>query len=185
MQFRSVPYFTRGRGGYKPLGIVIHVSEGSYSSLLNEFDTHEKSAHYVVKKDGTPVQLVKEENTAYAQGTVVDPTAKLVLDRPGVNPNNYFISIEHEGSGSEDFTPQQYDTTSDMIQDICTRFSIPLDADHVIPHRAIRSDKTCPGPVNMEKLIAIATVKEKLVPMYLQVLLMLKQKIDNFLKGRR
>lgn len=154
---KPVPNFAKGRSGYKPEGVVIHIGEGSQSSIYNTFLTEQKSSNYCVSKTGEVWQFVSESDTAWAQGTVLNPTAVLVTQvHPNINPNLYLISIEHEGFGTADFTDAQYTTTSQLVADICTRWNIPIDAVHIIRHDSIRSDKTCPGIMNINKLIFMA-----------------------------
>src|SRR6185295_3079618 len=94
--------FRSGRGGDgRPHGIVVHVIVGSLDSAGNTFRNPNivpnRSAHYGVGRDGRVHQYVREEDTAYHAGTVDHPTAAMVLAKPGVNPNQYTIGIEHEG----------------------------------------------------------------------------------------
>src|SRR5258708_18197834 len=42
-----------------------------------------------------PRNPMKEEDTAFHAGVLVNPTWTLL--RPGVNPNSYTIGVEHEG----------------------------------------------------------------------------------------
>lgn len=154
---KPVPSFTKGRREFKPEGIVIHIGEGTQEIIYQTFLHEDKSSHYCVSKLGEVWQFVKEEDTAWAQGAVVQPTAKLVTDiHPGINPNKYLISIEHEGFGGTDFTDAQYQTTAQLVKDISTRWNIPLDSDHVIRHNSIRRDKSCPGKADVDKIISLA-----------------------------
>lgn len=43
------------------------------------------------------------------------------------------------------FTDAQYEALHSLIDDICTRHNIPMDAEHVIGHDAYSPDKTDPG----------------------------------------
>lgn len=153
---KPVPNYTQGRGGYKPEGIVIHVGEGSQSVIYNTFMSEEKSSHYCVSKTGEIWQFVQDNDTAWAQGKVLNPSKKLITSRPNVNPNQYLLSIEHEGYGTNDFTDAQYAATANLIKSLCQTYAIPVDREHIIRHNEVRSDKPCPGVANVDKLVSMA-----------------------------
>lgn len=138
--------------------IVIHVTEGDADSVVSWFNNPkaEVSAHYMVRKDGVIVQFVREEDEAWAEGRIDEPTAKVVLARPNVNPNSYCISIEHEGTGREDLTGAQRAASIALVRDIAMRYKIPLDRDHVLRHHEIYALKSCPGAINVDTLVADA-----------------------------
>lgn len=147
----------RGRSGYKPEGVVIHVGVGSQETIYQTFLKEEKSSHFCVSKTGEVWQFVNMNDTAWAQGIVVRPTATLVTKtHPNVNPNLYLISIEHEGFGVEDFTECQYETTAKLVKEVCFQFDIPVDRIHILRHNEIRADKTCPGTANVDRIVEMA-----------------------------
>lgn len=157
------PNFTRGRKGYTPEAIVIHIMEGSLAGTDSWFGSprSQVSAHYGVGKSGEVHQFVQEENSAWHAGRVNAPSWNLIKPAAGsglyVNPNFYTIGIEHEGNAESDWTDEMYGTSSTLITAISRRWSIPLDRDHVIGHHEIYSLKTCPGfKVDLNKLIALA-----------------------------
>lgn len=138
--------FRRGRSASsRPAAIVIHISDGSLASADAWFHSPAArvSAHYLVAKSGAIHQYVKEEDTAYHAGVLVNPTWKLL--RPGVNPNSYTIGIEHEGKPEDVWPEEQYRASAELVADIAERWSIPVDEDHIVLHREIRANKTCPG----------------------------------------
>lgn len=139
----------------EPDQIVIHVTEGSAESTRSWFGSAKSdvSAHYMVRKDGVIEQFVDEQDEAYHAGRVDNPTAPLVLARPGINPNWYSIGIEHEGDGVHELTTEQRASSIALIQDICTRRLIPVDRHHIVGHREIYSLKTCPGAIDVNLLV--------------------------------
>lgn len=157
---KPVKNFATGRGTFKPDTIVIHIGEGSqqaiYDTFLNGDPNDPKSSHYSVAKSGEIWQFVQEKDTAWGNGVVVKPIANQVTSRPGVNPNAYTISIEHEGIGTVDLTEAQYQATSQLVVDICHRWNISIDRVHIIRHNEIRANKTCPGLANVDKIVAMA-----------------------------
>lgn len=100
--------FAIGNKGRK--AAVIHITEGSAGSALSEFgrDGRQKSAHFVVGRDGHIWQCVSVIDTAFANGLSysggkwIDPEQNIVNPPwPGLsaptNPNFQTISIEREG----------------------------------------------------------------------------------------
>lgn len=152
--------FSKGRT-YKPLAIVIHTQVGSQGGTYNWFNNPaaQVSAHYNVGLDGSIWQHVSEGDRAWAQGSVVSPSAPLVKQMGSVNPNEYCISIETEDKGNPAGvvrTNAQYDAVGWLIAEISKRYGIPVDTVHIIDHREIRSTKTCPGNFDSYRAMAIA-----------------------------
>ena len=146
--------FRRGRpGAWRPEAIVIHVMDGTLVGTDAWFNDPASgvSAHYGVGKDGIVHQYVKEEDTAFHAGTVVGPTwSRIRTDSLGryVNPNYYTIGVEHAGWGARDerWPEAQLQASLKLVRGIAERWSIPVDAAHVIRHALIRSSKPhCPG----------------------------------------
>jgi N-acetylmuramoyl-L-alanine amidase len=135
--------------------IVIHVTEGDIGSVRSWFNNPEAqaSAHYCVTRDGTIVQFVREEDTAWHAGRVSNPTAGIVKERLPANPNGYSIGIEHEGSGDEELTDPQRAASLFLIRDIAKRHTIPLDRRHIIRHHEVFSAKSCPGAIDVDRLV--------------------------------
>jgi N-acetylmuramoyl-L-alanine amidase len=145
--------FRKGRHGFEPKAIVIHIIVGSLEAADLTFRDPRSSvsAHYGVGKSGRLLQFVNEADTAFHAGTVVRPAWKL-LD-PHVNPNYYTIGIEHEGQPQDAWPDEQYESSATLVREIAARWKIPLDRDHIIMHHEIRASKTCPGSVDMERLM--------------------------------
>jgi N-acetylmuramoyl-L-alanine amidase len=157
------PNFKPGRNNYKPFAIVIHIMAGSLDGTDTWFSNpvSQVSAHYGVGKNGELHQYVNETDTAWHAGRVNAPTWKLIQvaeDKRYINPNYYTVGIEHEGFENTDWTPETYQTSSQVIAQIANNWNIPLDRDHVIGHHEIYSLKTCPGSqVDLDKLIQMAS----------------------------
>lgn len=181
------PNFAPGRGAYKPELIVIHVMAGTLAGTDDWFRTgsatagNPVSSHYGVGHSGEIHKYVTEANTAWHAGRVSNPSFKLY--KPNVNPNLYTIGIEHEGNDlSVDGTPAQKAASAALIYDICTRYGIPVDRDHVIGHYQVFDQKpNCPAtnknvideliklakpatvtPIVVEEQVAITVPKSKL-----------------------
>lgn len=151
--------YTKGRHGRYPVDrIVIHVMEGTEESANAWFENERSdvSSNFGIAKVGRVEQYVKVQDTAWTQGLVDRPTAKVVLERPDANPNEYCVSIEFEGSGHEPLTPQQKISGAWLINYLADELHIPIDRDHVIGHHEIRASKPCPGAISVTELVQLA-----------------------------
>lgn len=150
---------------------VIHVTMGGHEGTRSWFNYRKSdvSATYNVLTNGLVDQFVDEKDTAFAQGIVDRPVAPLVRARPGVNPNFYSISIEHEGDGTKPLTSKQRDASAELLASLPSRWpKLKLTKDHVVPHNWIRASKACPGRISVTELLTIAngaTTPEPFVPL--------------------
>ena len=157
IQWIGSPNKDKGREGFRPEAIVIHIMEGTLKGTDAWFSNEESgvSAHYGIGKDGEIHQYVGESDRAWHAGRIISPTWRLL--KPDVNPNWYTIGIEHEGREDTPWSDALYDASARLIDEICRRWAIPCDRDHIIGHREIRSDKTCPGfEADLDKLVDMA-----------------------------
>lgn len=167
------------REGYKPEIIVIHISAGSLTSMTSWFSTpnSQASAHYGIGKDGSILQYVLEENKAWTNGRVNNPSYKLY--KQGVNPNLYTISIENEGQDLDDAPVEQMRTLCELIKDIAKRWNIPLDRDHIIGHFEIDAINRpyCPSKNHsiVDEIVALLKVSEDTVVVPRRLLLELSK----------
>lgn len=137
--------FKKGRGGFAPEAIVVHLMDGSLSGTDSWFlnPSSHVSAHYGIGKDGTIHHYVHESDRAYHAGKVRGATWPLL--RPGVSPNANTVGIEHEGKPEDIWPDAMYEASSRLIAEIAKRWDIALDNKHIVGHQAIRADKECPG----------------------------------------
>lgn len=146
IQWVGTPNYTPGRQGRKPIAIVNHITAGLYPGTLNWMqNTQAKtSSHYLITKTGEILQLVKDEDTVWANG-VVNETNWSLYD--GSNPNRYTISIEHEALAGEALTTVQYEASLYLHRELIKRWNIPIDEEHIIGHYRIDSVNrpNCPG----------------------------------------
>jgi N-acetyl-anhydromuramyl-L-alanine amidase AmpD len=139
------PNYGVGRGGYAPIAIVDHITQGDYPGCLIWMQNRvsKASAHFIITKAGEILQLVKEENRAHHAGVVNNPTWKLYN---GHNPNYYTIGIEHEGWSGAAMPEAQYQTTLWLHDYLIKKFRLPIHSDHIIGHFRINADHAgCPG----------------------------------------
>lgn len=140
------PNFSTGRNGKNIIALVDHITAGSYPGCLSwmQNPASKASAHYLVTKTGRIIQMVKEGDRAWANGIVNHPNWSLY---DGYNPNNYTLSIEHEGQPGDVMSEAQYQATLWLHKDLTQKYGISIDSDHIIGHYRIDSvDRAnCPG----------------------------------------
>jgi N-acetyl-anhydromuramyl-L-alanine amidase AmpD len=160
--WHPVPNFWPGRGGERVRAVCLHVSEGSRDSMLHWFSdpASDASAHYLVNKDGSVWQFVREEDTAWANGEVRNPDRGIPwLDdclRRGQNPNRLTVSVETERRWQEPLAAPQHRALVDLLRGILARHALPADRQHLVPHSAIDGVNRahCPGNLDWERLLA-------------------------------
>ena len=185
---KRVRNFSVGRGGQKPIGVCLHIMEGTMAGSRSWFNNPQSrvSYHYGVSRAGEIWQFVKEENVAWSQGRANKPTAGIVLDRPGINPNRYLISIGHEGFSTDTWTEAMKRASAWLIQDICLRHNIPINRTNIIGHYEITIGRpNCPA---VDKAILNEVVQKAKIKNLRWQLEALKQKLLELLeklKGRK
>ena len=102
IEWKGSPNFYQGFGTWKPLVIVNHITAGTLNSVFHHFQNPQAkaSSHFVVGRNGEIHQYVKLTDRAWTQGLrsheIKYATAPIVKQM-NTDPNNYCISIEHEG----------------------------------------------------------------------------------------
>lgn len=149
----------RERRGNLPVDlIVIHVIEGTLKSCDNWFNNPKAgvSAHYGIGLERELHQYVREEQCAFHAGRVENPTAELVKRRPGLNPNDYSIGIEHEGTKTSVWPETMYEDSARLVAELAKRHNIPLNRMHVVGHHEIYAPKSCPGRGDVGRIVRMA-----------------------------
>jgi len=122
-------YTNASRPGSNPINkIIIHVTQGSWSSAINWFRDSRAgvSAHYTVRSsDGHIGQSVQENDIAYHAGNW--------------SYNQTSIGIEHEGyvSNSSWFTDKMYNSSAKLSAYLCKKYKIPIDRSHILGHNQV------------------------------------------------
>lgn len=158
--WKGSPNKTKGRGGYKPQAIVVHIMEGTLRGTDAWFANPDSrvSAHYGVGKDGAVHQYVLDADQAWHAGRVYKPSWAGV--HKGVSPNRYTVGIEHEGYATDVWPEAMLNASAALIREVCARWSIPIDRAHIVGHRELYARKTCPGfVVDLDVLVARARRK--------------------------
>jgi N-acetyl-anhydromuramyl-L-alanine amidase AmpD len=153
--------FTAGRAGATPDVIVIHIMAETVETTDTMFQNpaSQVSAHYGIAKTGEIRQYVDENDTAYHAGLhgadFARATAQVVKDRPGVNPNQYSIGIEHEAQDGEAWPEAMVEASRALVKQCAAAWGIPLDRYHVVGHHEIYWGHSCPGSaVSMDAYVA-------------------------------
>jgi N-acetylmuramoyl-L-alanine amidase len=134
------PNVTFGRQGSPITAIVLHGTAGNGAVGWFAQPVSQVSAHYVVERDGTVTQCVREQDTAWHAG-VVTPDSEFA---GGTNPNRWSIGIEHtrDRTNTSPLTPAQLDASLALVTDILARHG-PLA---MLTHDEIDVGRICPGP---------------------------------------
>lgn len=129
--------------------IIIHTTDGTLAGTLAWFNNPQShvSAHYVIDTDGTIHALLEEYYIAYQAGNYA--------------VNQCSIGIEHVDLGKpNDPRPDSlYTSSAKLVADICKFYNIPIDSEHVLPHRAITAT-ACPDSLDVERIIRQAKALE-------------------------
>jgi N-acetyl-anhydromuramyl-L-alanine amidase AmpD len=99
-------------------------------------------------------QYVLESHKAWHAGNVREPRADLKIIG---NPNDYSIGIEHEGLAETEPPDSLYKNAAKLLADVCKRNKIPCDRMHVVGHHETYAVKPCPGKLDLDKLVALAS----------------------------
>ena len=125
------------------------------------FIDYDVSVHYIVERDGTVRCYIPEDRVAWHAGAGEwnsDPKYTNTM-------NQYAIGIEIVAIGSQSdmstyltaaqyqaldasfkgYTQEQYQALQLLIADLCSRYNIPADRDHVIGHQEYSPKKSDPG----------------------------------------
>lgn len=131
-------YVWQGKRYAAPINkVIIHVTQGSWSSALNWFQNPSAgaSAHYTVRSsDGRIGQSVSEVNIGWHAGNW--------------SYNVTSVGIEHEGYVSDPkwFTDAMYRSSAKLAAHLCAKYGIPVDRAHIIGHNEVPgADHTDPG----------------------------------------
>lgn len=115
--------YTKGRGGHAISMIVIHTQQGSEHGTEAWFaDPHaHASAHYGISFAGDVSQFVDDADTAWHAGNS--------------HVNHESVGIELEGqTDAPNFTPEMMAALTELINELCAKYNIPKDRQHIIGH---------------------------------------------------
>lgn len=138
------------RDGNKVQFICVHIMDGTIAGTDYWFSepSSQVSSQYGVGLNGEVHQYVSEDNMAWANGIVNQPTAQVIHDNVGKNPNKISISIENEGDDLAHAPESQLVILAELIHSLCMKYSLPIDRYHIVGHQEIDGVKkvNCPSP---------------------------------------
>jgi N-acetyl-anhydromuramyl-L-alanine amidase AmpD len=114
--------------------IIIHDTEGSYSSAISTFQDPASyvSANYVIRSsDGAVTEMVRPANVSWGAGDWY--------------VNMHAINIENEGFAAQGrtwYTPAMYTADAALVRYLAAAYGIPLDRQHILGHEDV------PGPTD-------------------------------------
>lgn len=124
------PHYWNGRNGQRAAWIIVHGTAGGSSAqeVAGWFQSNNPptSTHYVIGRDGTIVQCVREENSAWGNGVLSD--GHDAWWNENINPNLQTISIEHvktDPNNASQLTAEQEASSFALIAYLCAKWQIP------------------------------------------------------------
>lgn len=144
------------RNGIKIDRIVIHHNATTNKNVALatwlQSGSAQTSAHYEV----TPTEIigcVSESDAAWhCGGTGGSDVPRMA------NPNQRSIGIENlnsTGAPSWQIDSRTLANLAKLVKDICTRYGIPCDRQHVLGHNEVTST-ACPGGINVDEVVRLA-----------------------------
>ncbi len=124
--YAGVTYNTANRPSDLPLlGVTIHDTEENLNDTIATFWNQSSgvSIHYVVDTDGTIYQCLHEKDIAFQNGNYWY--------------NQRTVGVEHVGvdaTGYQWYNATQYLGSASLVAYLLTKYSIPLDHEHVMSH---------------------------------------------------
>jgi len=137
--FIGSPNYTKGRGGQRVTGVIIHWMAGNLASTDAVFQNTSRntSAHYGIENT-TVHQYVRDEDTAYQAGNWT--------------VNTQTIGIEHSAQPGRDASQATLETSAQLIADLSKKHGFAINSSTVHPHNAIKATQ-CPGTISVQWLI--------------------------------
>ncbi|WP_198598257.1 N-acetylmuramoyl-L-alanine amidase [Mangrovicella endophytica] len=124
--------FNWSRGGTEIDTIVMHYTtsrnlSGTVSWFKDSKNVHKTAAHYVIGRDGTIVQMVKDEDAC----------------THGNSQNKRSIGIEHSAKTGDAMTAEQEEASAALVRWLVQEYEIKLE--RVIGHKCAPRSTSCPG----------------------------------------
>lgn len=155
---------------YAPEIVMLHFCSAVQLDESNPYDMdlvrstfvdNEVSTHYIIERDGTVRCYIPEDRVAWHAGRGKWPRNEKYTNAM----NRYAICIELVAMGSKNdmslymkdyeydamdqslmgFTDEQYAALRALVSDLCARYNIPMDRDHIVGHQEYAKSKRDPG----------------------------------------
>ena len=127
MDYPGTAYFVRANNFLRPQTprvinyVVIHITGGpamTESSAVNEFLVGPASAHYIVNREGTVIQMVQDLHIANHVGGLYSITNSESIGIEHVNP--------YRGNTRMRPTERQYAASAGLVRWLCQRYGIRM-----------------------------------------------------------
>ncbi|MFA6088879.1 MAG: peptidoglycan recognition family protein [Candidatus Woesearchaeota archaeon] len=124
--------------------IVLHHTGGSGTAddVIKVLINRGLSIHYIIEQNGNVVSVLPENKVAFHAGCVASDN-KCIL--PDMNSRSIGIEIINTAHFNDKFD-EQYENIEKLLRDICERYDIPYDDEHIIGHYEITTNKWDPAP---------------------------------------
>jgi len=148
--YKSPNYNDRKAGQEIDLIILHHTGLGGFRATRDTFmnPAADRSAHFVVDKDGTIYQMVEEEKNAWhSGGKMVGGVWKGAKYEGSTVVNSRSIGIEfvNDGDGVDEYTPEQISAGRELVDYLREKYNITDGDDHIVAHREVHPDKPDPS----------------------------------------
>lgn len=143
------------------VGVVIHIAEGSYAGTIawQRNPSAAVGSHFVLAKDGRRSQMIDTDERSWCQSA----------------GNSTWISVENEGRGGEQLTPQQVENCARILARAHRDYGVPLQLSnspttpglgwHGMGGAAWGGHYNCPGsPIKLQLPAIVARAKELTAP---------------------
>lgn len=122
--------------------IILHSMDGFLDGTTSHFrnPSTKQSANYGIGLDGRKVLWIPENAVSYNSG--VYPV------------NQRSISIEHEDNRNNKMvrSNELYESSAQLVVDICKAWDIPIDREHIKKHNEIKATD-CPGTLDVDRIV--------------------------------
>ena len=143
-------YPSGDKGGNQVMAVVHHIASGWWGTLIDPGFWQSRnggsggSVHFAVSLTGEVVQFVDTADAAYGNGIVLNPSWPPASIG---NPNEYTVSIEHEGLTGVPWPEAMYQASLKLTRWIMQTHDLALTPDTLIGHYRIDSVNRaqCPG----------------------------------------
>jgi N-acetylmuramoyl-L-alanine amidase len=136
----NVANYQRGRQG-EIKGVVLHGTAGPNAVGHFKNPKSQVSAHYVIEQDGSVIQMVSEDDTAWHAGGVSADSEFA----NGPNPNSWLIGIEfsRDTENANDMPEVQIEAGLKLVKDMKRRYGNGFG---IYTHDQFDTTRVCPGP---------------------------------------
>ena len=133
----------------------------NYDTIRQIFVDNQVSAHYLLNREGAVTRLVADDRAAWhaGKGTWGDDekyTNKMNKYAIGIEIMNigsyrdmaqYLTRTQYDALDDEliGFTDEQYETLAALVDELCEKYDIPKDREHILGHSEYNPAKSDPG----------------------------------------